>query len=101
MDERLALRVDPKDTVATVMASYDKGEEITIVDKDGSSFTVTCLDSISFGHKVATVRIEKDNPILKYGERIGTAKRNIEVGEHVHTHVLDSDRGRGDLGGEE
>ncbi|GAB2781566.1 altronate dehydratase family protein [Halomonas shantousis] len=37
---------------------------------------------------MALNRIAKDEPILKYGQVIGLASRDIEIGEHVHTHNL-------------
>ena len=37
--------------------------------------------------------------ILKYGQVIGQASKNLEVGDHVHIHNVDSARGRGDKSG--
>jgi len=45
------------------------------------------------GHKAAVRKIIKNEPILKGGQIIGIAKRNILAGEHVHVHnVKFSDR---------
>lgn len=41
--------------------------------------------------------IPKGGEIIKYGEIIGRATANIEPGEHVHVHNVESLRGRGDL----
>ena len=38
------------------------------------------------GHKMAVTKIEKDQPILKFGQIIGFASEDIEPGQHVHTH---------------
>ena len=34
----------------------------------------------------------KNDGIIKYGERMGHATRDIQVGEHVHTHNVLGDR---------
>lgn len=51
---------------------------------DGLS--VTAIDRIPAGHKVALNEIARDSPIIKYGEPIGKATRDIQVGAHVHIH---------------
>ncbi|KTR03867.1 galactarate dehydratase [Aureimonas ureilytica] len=43
---------------------------------------------IASGHKVALRAIAEGQPVLKYGQVIGTASRRIEPGEHVHLHNL-------------
>jgi altronate hydrolase len=41
------------------------------------------------GHKVAFRRIGAGQPVRRYNQIIGFASRDIEPGEHVHTHNLD------------
>ena len=43
---------------------------------------------IASGHKVALRAIAEGQPVLKYGQVIGTASRPIAPGEHVHLHNL-------------
>lgn len=50
---------------------------------------VTSVNDISFGHKVATSPIKTGEAILKYGQIIGFASRDIQAGEHVHTHNVE------------
>jgi altronate hydrolase len=40
-------------------------------------------------HKIALLRIPQGNAVRRYGQVIGLASRDIEPGEHVHTHNLD------------
>lgn len=40
------------------------------------------------GHKYAACNIEKGQCVIKYGQPIGHATKNIKKGEHVHTHNL-------------
>lgn len=37
------------------------------------------------GHKMATIKIEKGQPIIKFGQIIGFADEEIAPGQHVHT----------------
>ena len=38
------------------------------------------------GHKMATAKIEKGAPVLKFGQIIGFATEDIHPGAHIHTH---------------
>jgi altronate dehydratase small subunit len=40
--------------------------------------------------------MQHGDSIIKYGEVIGVATREIAPGQHVHVHNLESRRGRGD-----
>lgn len=100
MELKLGLKVHDADNVATIFAEgIEKGVEIEVRDQGGHAQTLTVLDAIPYGHKVAIEDIPKDTLIKKYGEEIGIASHDIVKGEHVHVHNLDSMRGRGDLKG--
>ena len=43
---------------------------------------------ISYGHKFALKKITKNHFIIKYGEIIGKAKKDIKIGTHVHIHNM-------------
>jgi altronate hydrolase len=47
---------------------------------------VTSRGQVPAGHKIATRRIAKDEPILKYNVVIGYAAVDIEPGTYVHSH---------------
>lgn len=89
---RLVQRMHPSDNVATALRELQAG---TLVPVDGVEIAVRSV--IPFGHKVALRAIEAGSPVLKYGEAIGVASADIPPGEHVHTHNVESQRGRGDL----
>lgn len=59
--------------------------------------TVTARADIPYGHKVALRPIKKGEQVIKYGLSIGTATEDIQPGDHVHIHNVESNRGRGDL----
>ena len=87
MDNRI-LKIKEEDNVATAMQKIMPGDVL-----DG----VTALQEIPFGHKISVVPIKKGDAILKYGEVIGAASRDIGAGEHVHIHNMEGTRGRGDI----
>ena len=84
--------MSPADNVATALRDLAAGE---VVELDDARVTVS--SRIPFGHKVALRSIAPQEPVLKYGEAIGLAAGAIAAGEHVHTHNVESQRGRGDL----
>jgi len=49
---------------------------------------LVCLDDIGSGHKIATRDIRTGDAVLKYGQVIGCATRDIPRGTHVHLHNL-------------
>ena len=94
----MALKISDQDNVATVFSEEAKsGAMVNARDKKGQAHKVELLDDVPYGHKLAITPIKSGAPIIKYGEEIGVATRDISVGEHVHVHNLDSQRGRGDL----
>ena len=86
--------MSPADNVATALRDLSTGEVVELDD-----VTITVASPVPFGHKVALRPIAASEPVLKYGEAIGLAAAAIAAGEHVHTHNVESQRGRGDLHG--
>lgn len=93
-----ALKVHDCDNVATVVSNgVEKKASVEVYDKKGNKSVVTVHEPVPFGHKVAVEPIACGARIIKYGEEIGVATQNIDRGDYVHVHNLDSMRGRGDL----
>ena len=90
--------IHPEDNVATAIAEIPAGEEFSLEGEDHPRQLVI-RDTIPYGHKFATVTIDRGSDVIKYGECIGRAVEDIDAGRHVHTHNVESLRGRGDLGG--
>ncbi len=98
MEPRIALKVHDDDNVATIFAQgVQSGMRIEVCDKKGMKAFIRLADDIPYGHKIAIKSIGRGSPVKKYGEEIGLASMDIEPGEHVHVHNLESNRGRGDL----
>lgn len=94
----LALKVADADNVATIFADgIAAGTVVQVRDRSGKGALVTARGDIPYGHKIALADIARGEDIVKYGERIGVASRDIALGDYVHVHNLDSMRGRGDL----
>lgn len=94
----MVIKVHDNDNVVTAFENIKKGTAVTVFDKKKNAQIVVPVDDIPYGHKICVFPIEKGRDILKYGEIIGRATRNIAAGEHVHVHNLESTRGRGDWG---
>lgn len=83
-----------KDNVATTLEDLSKG---MIINIEKYNLIINIQEDIPFGHKFAIKNIEKGKSVIKYGEVIGNTICNIIKGEHVHTHNVISNRGRGDI----
>jgi len=83
------------DNVCTVVKAIDSASDIR-TEIDGMIVTVPVCEKIPFGHKFALKTIKTGEPVIKYGQIIGLATKDIKIGQHVHVHNLESCRGRGD-----
>ncbi len=90
-----AILIDTSDNVATAFQDLKAGDSVT-VSLEGKEVTTTLTQDIPFGHKFALADIALNEPVLKYGEAIGLAIRDINAGQHVHIHNMESQKGRGD-----
>ncbi|MFB6138659.1 MAG: UxaA family hydrolase [Halobacteriaceae archaeon] len=93
--EAAALVLAEEDTVATALDDLAAGRTVPL----SGDAAVTLSEPVEFGHKFALAAHDAGDPVRKYGEVIGRATAAIEPGEWVHTHNLESARGRGDLAG--
>ena len=84
-----AIVLHERDNVATMLNDVDSGEEIEVISQYGT-FKIKALNRIPFGHKVSLRVIREGERVVKYGEVIGVAVKNIQKGEHVHIHNLKS-----------
>ena len=92
MTKSNAVKIHSRDNVVTMLQDVKKGEEIL----HNTGGTINSKMDIKAGFKVAIEKIKKGDNIIKYGEIIGRAVKNIETGEEVHVHNVEGLRGRGD-----
>ncbi|MEM1546626.1 MAG: UxaA family hydrolase [Candidatus Methanomethylicia archaeon] len=86
-----AIKMNPKDNVATAIENIGLGSIVVIISADGEVVDrVEAKREVPFGHKIAITNIKSGENIVKYGETIGRAIRDIERGEYVHIHNIES-----------
>jgi len=90
-----AILIKEEDNVATALHDLEAKREAAVRLGQGEK-KVLIAEPIPFGHKFAVRKIDKGENILKYGEVIGRATRDIEAGAHAHVQNIESLRGRGD-----
>ena len=79
-----AIVLKPEDDVAVAKAELAVG---TVLE-DGA-VRIDVRQDIKPGHKVARRAVRQGQPVRRYGQVIGFATQDIEVGDHVHSHNLD------------
>lgn len=94
--QKQAVVIHERDNVATCVEHIAAGTKISFF-RGGIEETLSVQQDIPLGHKVAICLIAKSQDVLKYAESIGVATKDIEPGQHVHVHNMESRRGRGDL----
>lgn len=84
----LGIRVHAKDNVAVVAADVQAGDVVRLAD----GTEVRAVEAIPRGSKVALGPMGCGEAVVRYGEEIGRATRDIAAGEYVHTHNLARER---------
>ncbi len=84
--EQYFLRLSAQDNVLVVVKAILEGQELEV-----EGVKVTAQKTIPFGHKIAARALTAGEKIVKFGMPIGSTTTPISVGEHVHTHNLQSD----------
>ena len=79
--DAVVIRLHADDNVVIASGRIAPGRRVA---KEG----VSALEAIPSGHKMATRPIAAGETVLKYGQTIGAATRDIAMGAHIHTHNL-------------
>ncbi len=83
---QVAVHLRPEDNIAVAARALPAG---TLFQDNGES--VTLSQRIGLGHKIALRQFKKGEAIIKYGQVIGFASKDIERGEWVHVHNVSAD----------
>ncbi len=75
------IRINQEDNVVVALRPIAEGETLTIGD-----LSVTAVQEIPQGHKMAVRPIGAGEKVIKYGFCIGNAKEDIQTGQWVHVH---------------
>jgi altronate hydrolase/galactarate dehydratase len=78
---QLTLRLHPSDNLVVALADIPAGTEL-------AGITDALRQLVPRGHKIAMQRIVAGQNVIRYGQIIGQATRDIAAGEHVHVHNL-------------
>ena len=71
------IRLSPDDNVVVAVDAIAQG---------ATAVGLTARERIPRGHKMAVAPIRADEPVRKYGQIIGFAKKHIAPGDWVHEH---------------
>ena len=82
--------IDEKDNVVVAIRQLEAGADVAYPLPAGGEGHVVTKEAIPLFHKIARTDIKKGDKVVKYGEYIGVATRDISQGEHVHTHNCES-----------
>ena len=82
--------MNSKDNVATALSDLSK--TIVTIAIEGKEKDLEIVEPIPFGQKFSIRKIAKGENIVKYGEVIGEATKNIRIGALVHTRNVRSKR---------
>ena len=80
--DRVWIRLNPADNVVVALQALRPGVRV-------SEAGVKAAEDIPAGHKAAAASIRSGEPVIKYGQVIGFASRDIDPGRHVHTHNVE------------
>jgi (2R)-sulfolactate sulfo-lyase subunit alpha len=84
---------EPDDDVGVAVRDLRAGTEIGAITLEGKPVgTVTLVDDVPLGHKVAMKDIADGRDVVEYGRVIAVALRSALRGSHVHTHNIRTKR---------
>lgn len=75
-----SVRLSPQDNVLVAVDNFEPGAVL---------YGVTAKARVPRGHKMALVDVPKGQPIVKFGQIIGFASKDIAAGEWIHEHNVE------------
>ena len=91
MTEVKAFQIDASDNVVTLLSAAKEKETVRLTGNlsEGTA-SLTALQDVPSGHKLALSDIAENEDIIKYGVVIGRAICPIQKGSWVHLHNIKS-----------
>lgn len=80
------IRIHPDDNVCVATRPLAAGTEIQCV---GTSFVLS--QYCPLGAKLALKAMRAGDKVVKFGRPIGSLTHDVEIGDYIHTHNLESD----------
>ncbi len=78
--ENSVIHLHPTDNVGIARVPLSEGQTLKI-----GPYTVTAVNNVPAGHKIALREIAAGEKLIRYGQIIGKSRVAIHPGEHVHT----------------
>ena len=79
----IAIKINPKDNVVVALHPIAKGTAVPV-----DNTTITAVEDIPQGHKMAIAPIKEGENVIKYGFPIGHATADAVPGTWMHTHNI-------------
>ncbi|MBQ8233329.1 MAG: UxaA family hydrolase [Lachnospiraceae bacterium] len=83
------LKIHEHDNVIVALQTLPQNKKVIL--EDGRVVTATA--EIPAGHKMSIQDISAGSEVIKYGYRIGYAKKDIRTGDWIHTHNVKTSLG--------
>jgi len=82
------------DNVGVAITDIKAGEEVegVYIEDMAKGPKIKAINNIPLGHKIALSNFKQGDTVIKYGRPIGSAIKEIKIGEHVHVHNIKSSR---------
>jgi hypothetical protein len=87
-----ALCINKEDNVAVTLKALKAGERV-LVKIDNELQDIIVVNDVPIYHKFAIKNVKPGEKIYKYGQVMGIAAKELQTGEHVHIHNIESLRG--------
>jgi arabinonate dehydratase len=84
----VAVHLHPQDDIAVAQVDLVPGAALAVGPARGFPDCLVVRQPVPSGHKVALRDVAAGQPVRRYGQVIGLARRPIQAGDHVHTHNL-------------
>ena len=81
------IKINENDNVVVALNTIPSGETVS-VEVEGAVKSVTALEEIPAGHKMAICDIPRGGEVIKYGYRIGNVREPVKTGTWIHVHNL-------------
>ena len=81
------IKINENDNVVVALNTLPQGETLNVKVR-GTLKTVTALDEIPAGHKMALCDIPEGGEVIKYGYCIGNTSETVREGSWIHVHNL-------------
>ena len=84
---------EPDDDVGVAVEDLAAGAEVGAITLESKPVgTVTLINNVPLGHKVAMHDITSGKDVMEYGRVIAVALQGAPRGSHVHTHNIKTKR---------